>query len=83
MLALSTYFPSARTVAVAPANANLPIAIFHGSADPLLPISLARSSRRQLEHLGLVPEFRSYYMGHEVCSEEITDIAGFIKNCLA
>jgi phospholipase/carboxylesterase len=83
MLALSTYFPSARTVTLAPANANLPIAIFHGSADPLLPISLARSSRRQLEHLGLAPGFRSYYMGHEVCGEEISDIAAFIKTCLA
>src|SRR5688572_14472316 len=83
MLALSTYFPSARTVTMVSANANLPIAIFHGSADPLLPISLARSSRRQLEHLGLNPEFRSYYMGHEICGEEISDMAVFIKSCLA
>lgn len=82
MLALSTYFPSARTVTEVRANADLPIAIFHGSADPLLPISLARSSRRQLEHLGLNPEFHSYYMGHEVCGEEINDIAAFIKSCL-
>lgn len=82
MLALSTYFPSARTVTVAEANANLPIAIFHGTGDSLLPISLARSSRRQLEHLGLMPDFRSYYMGHEVCGEEINDIAACIKACL-
>ncbi|MES2626071.1 MAG: carboxylesterase [Pseudomonadota bacterium] len=83
LLALSTYFPSARTVTLAPANADLPVAIFHGSADPLLPISLARSSRRQLEHIGLKPDFRTYYMGHEVCNEEINDIAEFIKTCLA
>ncbi len=82
MLALSTYFPSARTVTPAPANTKLPIAIFHGSMDPLLPISLARSSRRQLEHMGLTPEFRTYNMGHEVCGEEIIDIAAYIKHCL-
>jgi phospholipase/carboxylesterase len=82
LLALSTYFPSARTLTLAPANAKLPIAIFHGVGDPLLPISLARSSRRQLEHMGLTPDFRTYDMGHEVCGEEINDIAGFIKACL-
>jgi phospholipase/carboxylesterase len=82
LLALSTYFPSARTLTLAPANANLPIAIFHGVGDPLLPISLARSSRRQLEHMGLTPDFRTYDMGHEVCGEEINDIAGFIKTYL-
>ena len=79
LLALSTYFPTARTVTPTPANANLPIAIFHGAGDPLLPISLARSARRQLEHMGLAPEFRTYFMGHEVCGEEINDIAAFIK----
>ena len=83
MLAMSTYFPTARTVTLTPANANLPIAIFHGVGDPLLPISLARSARRQLEHMGLAPEFRTYDMGHEVCGEEINDIASYIKTCLA
>jgi phospholipase/carboxylesterase len=83
LLALSTYFPTARTLTPNPANASLPIAIFHGAGDPLLSISLARTARRQLEHMGLVPEFRTYDMGHEVCGEEINDIASFIKGCLA
>jgi phospholipase/carboxylesterase len=82
MLALSTYFPSARTIALAPANASLPIAIFQGAGDSLLPISLARSAQRQLEHKGLAVEFRTYDMGHEVCGEEISDISAFIKACL-
>jgi phospholipase/carboxylesterase len=79
MLALSTYFPTGEVIEIHPANAGLPILVCHGSADPLLPVSMARAARRHLERLGLHPEFRSYHMGHGVCPEEFQDISAFIQ----
>jgi len=82
LLALSTYFPTGEAIEVHPANGGLPILICHGTADPLLPLSMARSTRRHLERLGLHPEFKSYYMAHGVCPEEFADISLFIQSHL-
>lgn len=79
MLALSTYFPTGDVIEVHPANSGLPILVCHGSADPLLPLNMARTARRHLERLGLHPEFRSYAMGHGVCPEEFRDISAFVQ----
>lgn len=78
MLALSTYFPTAEAVEVHPANAGLPILLCHGTSDPLLPLSMARNSKRELERLGLGAELKTYPMGHSLCLEELLDIAEFI-----
>jgi len=83
LLALSTYFPSGEAIEVHPANGGLPILICHGTADPVLPLSMARSTHRHLERLGLHPEFKSYSMAHGVCPEEFVDIALFIQSHLA
>jgi phospholipase/carboxylesterase len=82
ILALSTYFPSAGTLVFNAAQQGVPVLICHGSADQLVPVTMASNSRRSLERLGLSPEMRTYPMGHEVCNEEIADIATFIKSCL-
>jgi phospholipase/carboxylesterase len=79
MLALSTYFPTAEAIEVHPANAGLPILICHGTSDPLLPVSMAKNSKRHLERLGLVAEFKTYFMAHAVCHEELDDISAFIQ----
>ncbi len=79
MLALSTYFPTAEAVQVHPANAGLPILICHGTSDPLLPISMAKNSKAQLERLGLAPQFKTYFMAHAVCPQEIADISDFMQ----
>lgn len=82
IIALSTYFPSAATVQFNPAQTGIPVMICHGSADPLLPVSMASNSRRSLERFGLNPTMHTYAMAHEVCHDEIADIAAFIKSCL-
>lgn len=79
MIALSTYFPTAEALEVHPANAQLPILICHGTADPLLPMSMAKNSKQQLERLGLAPQFKSYFMQHSVCAQEIADISEFMQ----
>ena len=83
IIALSTYFPTADSVELHPSQAGIPVQICHGSVDPIVPIQMARNARRQLERLGIVPEFRTYVMGHEVCIEELGDIAAMVKLCFA
>lgn len=82
MIALSTYFPTAEAIEVHPANAQLPIMICHGTADDVLPISMAMNSKRNLEKLNLAPEFHSYLMAHSVCPDEIAHISAFIQKHL-
>lgn len=81
VLGLSTYFPTHGLPANA-AQAGLPIMICHGTVDMVVPIVMGRNSCRSLEAWGLTPEFRMYHMAHQVCPEEIDDIAAFIKQCL-
>ncbi|MDR2214002.1 MAG: carboxylesterase [Pseudomonadales bacterium] len=82
LLALSTYFPTHEAIEVHPANAALPMLLCHGTNDQILPIRLAMNSRRYLERLGLHPQFKSYFMAHEVCGEELEDVASFMQDHL-
>jgi phospholipase/carboxylesterase len=76
VLALSTYLPLAATLAAErhPANAAVPIFMAHGSADPMIHLSLAERSRAALESAGYAVEWHCYPMAHAVCGEEIRDI---------
>jgi phospholipase/carboxylesterase len=73
VLALSTYLPLAASVAAerSPANADLPILMAHGSADPVIPLALADASRARLVQLGYAVDWRVYPMAHAVCLPEI------------
>ena len=81
IMALSTYltledsFASEATIA----NANIPILMAHGTQDPLIPLSLAMSSRAKMEARGYKVEWREYPMPHSVCMEEIEDIGVWIQ----
>jgi len=79
ILALSTYFPTAEMILPNRAQSGIPVQIYHGTVDPVVPIQMARNARRHLERFGLVPEFRTYVMGHEVCLEQLGDIAALMK----
>jgi phospholipase/carboxylesterase len=80
VLALSTYLPLGDTLGAerSAANAGVPIFMAHGSADPLLPLSLAEGSRRALEGLGYAVDWHVYPMPHSVCVEEIAAIAAWL-----
>jgi phospholipase/carboxylesterase len=80
ILALSTYLPLSDTVPdeVSSANRGLPILMAHGSADPIVPIDLGRTSRDLLAQLGYKVEWREYAMMHTIIQEEIVDIATWL-----
>lgn len=82
ILGLSTFFPTAEAITPHPANTGLPIHIYHGSLDPMLPEWMAENTIKYLKHLGYAPEYKSYPMQHSVCTQEIQDIAATLKGLL-
>jgi phospholipase/carboxylesterase len=85
VLALSTYLPLRETLAreASPANRDTPILMCHGQRDPIVPVALGEASRDFLRSLGYPVQWRGYPMEHQVCMEEIVDIAGWLQETLA
>jgi len=82
ILALSTYFATAKEVQVHKANESIPVHLFHGSLDDMVHESMGRAAHEALIAKGLEPSYRSYPMGHEVCMEEISDISHTLQALL-
>ena len=85
VMALSTYLPLRKTLAAeaTAVNRDLPILMCHGSFDPVLPLRLGTSSRDRLRAEGYAVDWKEYPMQHQVCLEEIQDIAAWLKARLA
>ena len=82
ILALSTYFATADTVQPSEANADVPISVYHGTFDPMVPESLGVRSVETLKEMGYDPSYLTFPMEHSVCLEEIQDIGRFIRRHL-
>ncbi len=82
LLAMSTYFATVDNITLNPANAKLPIHIFHGTADPVVPVVLSERAKEQLESLGYMPGYTTYPMDHTICLEEIEETARFLQRHL-
>jgi phospholipase/carboxylesterase len=80
---LSTYFATADSIDIAPVNRHLPIQIFHGTADEVVPEQLGRKSVTFLRDQGFEPGYQTFPMGHAVCLEEIQAISGWLQQVLA
>lgn len=79
VLALSTYLHdfSATEAELTDANLAIPIMMAHGTQDPMIPIMRAATSRENLIRLGYDVRWFDYSMGHQVCLEEVEEIARF------
>ncbi len=84
IMALSCYLPASKTLAAEADRANSDISIFmaHGSADNVVPMTLAAAARRQLRESGYAVEWHEYPMAHSVCADEIADISDWLKRVL-
>ena len=82
VLALSTYFATADTVERSEANADVPISVYHGTFDPMVPESLGVRSVETLKEMGYDPSYQTFPMEHSVFLEEIQDIGRFIRRHL-
>ncbi|HET9471333.1 MAG TPA: dienelactone hydrolase family protein [Usitatibacter sp.] len=78
--ALSTYLALQDSLAAeaAAANRSTPIFMAHGTDDPIVPLSLAESSRAALRAQGYEVEWHTWPMPHAVCGEEIQALAEFL-----
>lgn len=82
---LSTYFP----ILTAPNafvpnkhNQNIDIQIYHGNIDPVVNQSLGLKAQNDLTNLGYQTQYHNYPMEHQVCYEQVQDIAHWIKTKL-
>jgi phospholipase/carboxylesterase len=83
LMALSTYFATYKTIVPSTANKTLPIHVFHGTQDAMVPMVMAQQAMEVLQLLGHSFEYKTYPMDHEVCLEEIGDISQFLQKILA
>ena len=85
ILVLSGFLPLADKLAteINVNNQNTPILMTHGQYDDVLPIKWAEQSFDHLKNLALHPKWLSYPMSHQVCSNQIHDIASWLQNILA
>jgi phospholipase/carboxylesterase len=84
IMALSGYLPLASTVAAErhPANAQVPIYLAHGTADPVVLLARAEASHQALLALGYPVQWHTYPMPHSVHPQEVLDISRFLQSVL-
>jgi phospholipase/carboxylesterase len=67
ILALSGFIPQVEGFELEPANAaGLPVAIGHGSHDPVIGVEFGRAARDRLEELGADVTYRESPMPHTI-----------------
>lgn len=84
ILALSTYLYDFAGCQAEMQDANLaiPVMMAHGTHDPMIPVMRAATSRENLIRLGYDVRWFDYPMGHQVCLEEVEQIAAFFAEVL-
>lgn len=82
LMALSTYFATHKTLEPAAANKSIPIQLFHGTMDPVVPEAMAQQALQALTALGHKAGYNTYPMQHEVCLQEIEDISTWLQRIL-
>lgn len=79
LLAMSTYIPNE----VKAKSKELPIHVFHGRDDDVVPPVLGQESLKKLNEAGYTPSWTEYDMGHEMCLQQIEDLNQVINELLA
>lgn len=84
ILALSTYLHDVAATEREQSDENLaiPIMMAHGTMDQMIPIMQAATSRENLIRLGYDVRWFDYHMAHQVCMEEIAQVADFLIEIL-
>ena len=82
LMGLSTYFPTHDSLTPHPANKDLPIHLFHGIHDPMVPEALGKHVLEVLKAWGYAPLYETYPMEHAVCPSEIADISRWLQQRL-
>jgi len=82
LLAMSAYIANSESIVSSKENKSLPIQIYHGTMDPVVPEALGKIAYEALKMLDFNVNYQSYPMQHSVCAEEVHDISGWIQKIL-
>jgi phospholipase/carboxylesterase len=78
-IGLSTFLPRAESIERHPANASTPFFIGHGTADNIVLFQYGRQLAEWLSDTAYPVTWHQYEMAHEVCQQEINDLAVWLK----
>ena len=80
VMALSTYMCEADKLAEhkSKANINTPILMCHGQQDEVVPLFLGHAAYKSLQANEFKVSWNEYVMQHNVCAQEILDIANWL-----
>ncbi len=79
LLAMSTYFATSESIVPSQENKALPIQIYHGTMDPVVPVPLGKIAYEELKEKGYSVNYQAYPMQHGVCAEEVLDISKWLQ----
>ncbi len=82
LMAMSTYFATSKSIVPSQENRTLPIQIYHGTMDPVVPEPLGQIAYRALKEKGYSVGYQTYPMQHGVCAEEVMDISRWLQKVL-
>lgn len=83
LLVMSSYFATSKTVELHDHNRQLPIHVYHGTADPVVAELLGRRAVRALQDMGYQPAYTTYPSAHTVIPEQIDDIGVYLAKLLS
>lgn len=82
IVSMSGYLAALNTILPMFKN-KVPVAMYHGSIDPVVPLDAAKETKEVLkESLGIEAEFREYFMQHSAVPEEVDHVEQFLKKVL-
>lgn len=82
LLCLSTYLATKGSLQRHEANQDIPVQIFHGSLDPVVPVSLGVDACEVLKGWGYSVAYETFPIEHSVCLEEIDGVSGWVQRVL-
>lgn len=84
IMVLSAYElrPKTRSKEMTAANGQTPMLFCHGQHDPVVPMARGRAAFDAYNQGGRHALWQDYPMAHEVCGEEVRDIAQWFAQCL-
>lgn len=77
-IALSTYLPMAPDAPPEVDAPKPPVFMAHGSFDPVVPLAAGQLGAQQMRAMGFDVDWHAYPMQHQVCAEEIADLAAWM-----
>jgi phospholipase/carboxylesterase len=83
ILAMSGFIPHVEGVPLDPAaRKGMPVAIAHGSLDPVIPVDFAHAARDELTAAGLDVEYHESPMGHTIDPRVIPALSDWVARVL-